>query len=76
MMPPDCPLCDRTLEDLPNEEFTIVSFCPEPGYVPSDTEGHPDHEVWFCSVHAPAAAELSDLSCAHAMQRLRARFGR
>ena len=42
-MPPDCPLCEKTLENSPDGTFETVSFKTPPGYVEPDLEGHPDN---------------------------------
>jgi len=76
MMPPDCPLCDKTHETSPDEQFGIVSFATPPGYVESDLEGHPDHVVWFCSEHYEAAAPLAALPQDEALALLWQRFPR
>jgi len=73
MMPPDCPLCEKTLEDSPDETFETVSFKTSPGYVESDLEGHPDHVVWFCSEHYEAAAAMASLPRDEALLLLRQR---
>ncbi len=76
MMPPDCPLCEKTLAESPDEKFDTVSFKPEPGYVESGLEGHPDHVVWFCSEHFEAAAALAALPQDEALALLWQQFPR
>ena len=79
MRPPECCMCDKTLED--GDECELLVFKQVPADVIASVRGiqrvgyeipdHPDHMEWFCSEHSILAKQFLHLTIHESVAQLK-----